>query len=53
MIQAAAFPWAPKPKVHMEWLSPQLKAKIQPYEYVQERYQEALAEVPRLPGEDA
>jgi len=53
MIHAAAFPWAPKPKVRMEWLSPQLKARIQPYEYVQERYQEALAEVPSLPGEDA
>jgi len=37
----------------MEWLSPQLKAKIQPYEYIQERYHEALAEVPCLAGEDA
>lgn len=52
MIQAAAFPWAPKPEVRMEWLSPDLRAKIQPYEYVQQRYQEALAEVPRLAGED-
>ncbi|MBC8016713.1 MAG: asparagine synthase (glutamine-hydrolyzing) [Sporomusaceae bacterium] len=53
MIQAAAFPWAPKPEVRAEWLSPELRAKIQPCEYVQQRYQEALAEVPRLPGEDA
>ena len=52
MIRSAAFPWAPKPEVRMEWLSPQLKAKIRPYEYVQERYHEALAEVPALVGED-
>ena len=53
MIQAAAFPWAPKPEVRAEWLSPELKAKIQPCEYVKQRYQEALDEVPRLAGEDA
>ena len=53
MIHAAAFPWAPQIKQRMEWLSPQLREKIQPYEYVQERYHEALAEVPRLAGEDA
>jgi len=53
MINSPAFPWAPKPEVRMEWLSPQLKAKFNPYDYVQQRYHETLAEVPRLPGEAA
>jgi len=53
MINSPAFPWSPKPEVRMEWWSSQLKEKINPYEYVQQRYHEALAEVPRLPGEDA
>ena len=52
MIHSPAFPWAPKPEVRMEWLSPALKAKINLQEYVHDRYQEALAEVPALAGED-
>jgi len=52
MIHASTFPWAPQLAKRMEWLSPQLRADIQPYEYVQERYHEALAEVPPLAGED-
>ena len=52
MIHAKTFPWALKPKARMEWLFPDLQGKINPYEYVQERYQQALAEVPTLPGED-
>jgi len=52
MIHAAAFPWAPKPEVRMEWLSAELRAKINPREYVQARYREALDEVPGLTGED-
>ena len=52
MIHAAAFPWAPKPEVRMEWLSAELRAKINPREYVQTRYREALDEVPALTGED-
>lgn len=53
MINASCFPWAPKPEVRMEWLSPELWSAIKPQEYLQQRYQEALAEVPRLAGEDA
>ena len=52
MIHAKTFPWALKPKARMEWLSPDLQGKINAYEYVQERYQQALAEVPALVGED-
>jgi len=53
MIHAKTFPWAIKSKVRVEWLSPDLQAQINPYEYMQQRYQEALSEVSVLPGEDA
>lgn len=53
MIKATCFPWAPNPQVRMEWLSPDMRLVTRPHEYLQQRYQEALNEVPRLPGEDA
>jgi asparagine synthase (glutamine-hydrolysing) len=53
MIKATCFPWAPNPQVRMEWLSPEMRLVTKPHEYLQQRYQEALNEVPRLPGEDA
>jgi asparagine synthase (glutamine-hydrolysing) len=53
MINASSFPWAPKPEVRMEWLSPELGLRTKPHEYLKRRYHEALAEVPQLPGEDA
>jgi asparagine synthase (glutamine-hydrolysing) len=53
MINASCFPWSPNLDVRMEWLSPEMKSVTRAHEYLQERYQEALAEVPRLPGEDA
>lgn len=53
MIKATCFPWAPNPQVRMEWLSPEMRLVTRPHEYLQQRYQEALNEVPRLPGEDA
>ena len=34
-------------------LSPEVRAAIRPEEYVADRYRDALAEVPRLPGEEA
>jgi asparagine synthase (glutamine-hydrolysing) len=37
----------------MQWLSPEMQSVTRAHDYLQERYQEALAEVPRLPGEDA
>lgn len=52
MINASSFPWAPKPEVRMEWLSPELGLRTKPHEYLKQRYHEALAEVPKLPGED-
>lgn len=52
MIHGKTFPWSLKPKARMEWLSPDLQKKMNLHDYVQERYQQALAEVPALPGED-
>ncbi|MEN6414198.1 MAG: asparagine synthase (glutamine-hydrolyzing) [Veillonellales bacterium] len=53
MLKSGTFPWAPHPEMRREWLSPEVNASIRSGEYVNERYQAALAEVPRLPGEDA
>jgi asparagine synthase (glutamine-hydrolysing) len=53
MIRAETFPWAPRPEVRMQWLSAELQEKIRPYEYLRGRYQDALREVPKLPGEES
>ncbi|MPM27924.1 Asparagine synthetase [glutamine-hydrolyzing] 3 [bioreactor metagenome] len=52
MIGANTFPWALKPELRAEWLSQEVRTIIDPLTYVEERYQQALDEVPRLPGED-
>ncbi len=52
MIEADTFPWAPRPEMRLEWLTPEVKEAIRPLDYVKERYQQALSEVPRLPGEE-
>jgi asparagine synthase (glutamine-hydrolysing) len=52
MINAATFPWSPQPEIRIPWLKPDLQKRIKPADYVQQRYHDALAEVPRLPGED-
>lgn len=52
MINADAFPWSPHPETRLSWLKPEICQKIKPLDYVRQRYQEALAEVPRLAGED-
>lgn len=53
MINATTFPWSPRPEIRIPWLKPEIQARIKPAEYVAQRYSDALAEVPRLPGEDA
>ena len=35
------------------WLAPEVMQQVRPFEHMQHLYQQALAEVPRLPGEDA
>jgi len=44
MIHAKTFSWAIKSEVRMGWLSPDLQAQINPYEYMQQGYQEAVSE---------
>ncbi len=52
MIHATTFPWSPHPEIRIPWLKPDIQNRIKPAEYVAQRYSDALAEVPRLPGED-
>lgn len=51
LILANTFPWSVKLKDRIRFLSPELVEAIRPEAYVARRYEEALAEVPRLPGE--
>jgi asparagine synthase (glutamine-hydrolysing) len=51
-LNCGAFPWIRMLRERMRLFSPALVAYMRPEEYVAERYREALAEVPRLPGED-
>ncbi len=52
-LSADTFPWSLRLADRIAILSPELERQIHPNEYVHDRYQEALAEVPRLAGEDA
>jgi asparagine synthase (glutamine-hydrolysing) len=57
VLTATTFPWlvtfggAATAQHRFVWLSPDVLQQIQPQAYLERRYQEALAEVPRLPGE--
>ena len=51
-LAANTFPWARMVRERARLLSPEVAQWIRPDEYVAQRYQEALAEVPRLPGEE-
>ncbi|MDL2280435.1 asparagine synthase (glutamine-hydrolyzing) [Selenomonadales bacterium OttesenSCG-928-I06] len=53
MINSTTFPWALRPKIRLNWLSQEVQEQINPLEHVQRRYNEALAEVPYLLGENA
>ena len=50
-LAAGTFPWIRMTRERARLLSPELAAQIRPENYVAERYREAVAEVPRLPGE--
>lgn len=52
LLNADNFPWARKLENKFAIISPDILNKINPLEYVKHRYQEAVAEVPILPGED-
>ncbi|WP_028591806.1 asparagine synthase (glutamine-hydrolyzing) [Paenibacillus massiliensis] len=51
MLNAGTFPWAVAPELRANLLSPEIRAWIKPLEYLQDRYSEAVGEVPRLQGE--
>ncbi len=52
-LNAGTFPWAKNTDLRASWLSAELRDTIQPEAYVAQRYEETLAEVPRLEGESA
>jgi asparagine synthase (glutamine-hydrolysing) len=52
-LDTLSFPWIRMLHERMSMLSPEILEKIQPKNYLDMRYREALEEVSRLPGEDA
>ncbi|MGA8942370.1 MAG: asparagine synthase (glutamine-hydrolyzing) [Thermoactinomyces sp.] len=53
MVNADTFPWARLVAKRIPFISPEIKKRIRPLEYVEARYQEALSEVPRLSEDNA
>ncbi|GAA4842168.1 asparagine synthase (glutamine-hydrolyzing) [Paenibacillus vulneris] len=51
-LNANTFPWSLATRERVSLLSPELVNWVKPEQYVQERYRQALSEVPRLAGED-
>ena len=56
-LNAQSFPWMAafwgrSMESALSWLSPDLVRKVQPGEHIQRQYRQAIAEVPRLEGED-
>lgn len=50
-LEARNFPWARKVRERGSLLAPDLAARVRPDEHVRRRYEEAIAEVPRLESE--
>lgn len=50
-LTAKTFPWSLSLNARVDLLSPDLTAHIRPEEYVSQRYQQAIDEVPHLAGE--
>lgn len=48
MVNADTFPWARLVEKRLPFISPEIKERVNLPEYVEARYQEALAEVPRF-----
>jgi asparagine synthase (glutamine-hydrolysing) len=51
-LHAQSFPWSLATGMRANLLSQDLKEKLRPQEYLADRYSQAVAEVPQLPGED-
>ncbi|MFB5190524.1 asparagine synthase (glutamine-hydrolyzing) [Alicyclobacillus fastidiosus] len=52
-LKADTFPWSLRLHERVNIMSDELKQLVQPQDYVQRRYAQALEEVPRLAGESA
>ncbi len=52
LIEADGFPWMRMVPERAALLAPEVRAAIDPTAYVERRFREAMAEVPRLPSED-
>lgn len=50
-LNAGTFPWSLQMDTRVSVLNPDLAARLNPREYVLDRYRQAIAEVPRLAGE--
>ncbi|GGD54378.1 asparagine synthase (glutamine-hydrolyzing) [Paenibacillus nasutitermitis] len=51
-LNADTFPWALAADMRAGLLSQDVAAWIKPLEYIKDRYSDAIAQVPKLPGED-
>ncbi|WP_025717537.1 asparagine synthase (glutamine-hydrolyzing) [Paenibacillus sp. 1-18] len=51
MLNSGTFPWAVAPDMRASLLSPEVREWIKPLEYLNDRYSEAIGEVPKLSGE--
>lgn len=51
-LEAQTFPWALRVENRLQVLAPDLIERLQPHDYISGRYEEALAEIPKLPGSD-
>ena len=52
LLKADTFPWALATSHRAKWLSSELRDIVKPEAYVEERYHQALSEVPHLRGEN-
>lgn len=51
-LNSGTFPWINSVQTRVDLLSPEASRLIQPADYINQRYQETIAEVPRLAGEE-
>lgn len=51
-LEANTFPWSLSSGLRIGLLSPEMRQLLRPEEYLADRYAQAVAEVPHLPGED-
>ena len=51
-VRADTFPWSLSNELRLQILKPEVKNKLKLAEYIQQRYRESLAEVPRWSGDD-